>query len=125
MTGEVTLRGKVLEVGGVKEKVLAAYRAGIRHVILPRGNERDLREVPRDVRENMSFEFVQRMDDVVRTALLPSGNADMNGGGVRGSLENPSPAPVSAATEAERQPQEQEQPSAPRRRKRAAREGRQ
>ncbi|HEY0671129.1 MAG TPA: endopeptidase La [Longimicrobiales bacterium] len=69
MTGEVTLRGKVLEIGGVKEKVLAAYRAGLRHVILPTGNERDLREVPDDVRENMTFHFVQRMDDVVKLAL--------------------------------------------------------
>ncbi|MGQ0814605.1 MAG: S16 family serine protease [Gemmatimonadota bacterium] len=69
MTGEVTLRGKVLEIGGVKEKVLAAYRAGLRDVILPRGNERDLREVPEDVREKISFHFVDRMDDVMRIAL--------------------------------------------------------
>ena len=69
MTGEVTLRGKVLEIGGVKEKVLAAYRAGLRDVILPRGNERDLREVPDDVREKMMFHFVQRMDDVMKLAL--------------------------------------------------------
>lgn len=70
MTGEVTLRGKVLEIGGVKEKVLAAYRAGIRNVILPRGNERDLRDVPDDVREGMDFLFVDKMDDVLRLALL-------------------------------------------------------
>ena len=69
MTGEVTLRGKVLEIGGVKEKVLAAYRAGLRDVILPKGNERDLREVPDDVRENITFHFVTRMDDVMRIAL--------------------------------------------------------
>jgi ATP-dependent Lon protease len=69
MTGEVTLRGKVLEIGGVKEKVLAAYRAGLRDVILPNGNERDLREVPDDVRTNMTFHFVQRMDDVMKLAL--------------------------------------------------------
>lgn len=69
MTGEVTLRGKVLEIGGVKEKVLAAYRAGLRNVILPRGNERDLREVPEDVREKIEFHFVDRMDDVVKIAL--------------------------------------------------------
>jgi len=70
MTGEVTLRGKVLEVGGVKEKVLAAYRAGIREVILPRGNERDLRDVPEDVREKITFHYVERLDDVIRLALL-------------------------------------------------------
>jgi ATP-dependent Lon protease len=69
MTGEVTLRGKVLEIGGVKEKVLAAYRAGLRDVILPKGNERDLREVPDDVRAKMTFHFVERMDDVVKLAL--------------------------------------------------------
>jgi ATP-dependent Lon protease len=70
MTGEVTLRGKVLEIGGVKEKILAAYRAGLTEVILPTGNERDLRDVPRDVREGMTFHFVQHMDEVFRIALL-------------------------------------------------------
>ncbi len=69
MTGEVTLRGKVLEVGGIKEKVLAAHRADIQDVILPRGNERDLRDVPEDVRENITFRFVSRMDEVVSLAL--------------------------------------------------------
>ena len=69
MTGEVTLRGKVLEIGGVKEKVLAAYRAGLRDIILPKGNERDLRDVPEDVRSKMRFHFVQRMDDVMSLAL--------------------------------------------------------
>src|SRR5690606_29130386 len=67
-----TLRGKVLEIGGVKEKVLAAYRAGIREVILPRGNDRDLRDVPDEVRECIKFEYVDRMDDVIRLALLPA-----------------------------------------------------
>ncbi len=70
MTGEVTLRGKVLEVGGIKEKVLAAYRAGIREIILPRGNERDLRDVPPDVKERIEFRFVDRMDDVLAIALF-------------------------------------------------------
>jgi ATP-dependent Lon protease len=70
MTGEVTLRGKVLEIGGVKEKVLAAHRAGISDVILPRGNERDLRDVPMDVRDSTKFHFVQRMDEVVNLALF-------------------------------------------------------
>jgi ATP-dependent Lon protease len=73
MTGEVTLRGKVLEVGGIKEKVLAAYRAGLREVIMPRGNERDLRDVPQDVRESIRFHLVDVMDDVIRIALLPQG----------------------------------------------------
>ena len=58
MTGEVTLRGKALEIGGVKEKVLAAYRAGLREVMLPESNEKDLRDVPDEVRANMVFTFV-------------------------------------------------------------------
>ncbi|HSJ15087.1 MAG TPA: S16 family serine protease [Longimicrobiales bacterium] len=70
MTGEVTLRGKVLEIGGVKEKVLAAHRAGLREVILPAGNERDLRDVPEDVRTSIHFHFVERMDEVIHLALL-------------------------------------------------------
>lgn len=70
MTGEVTLRGKILEIGGVKEKVLAAYRAGITHVILPAGNKRDLRDVPQDVREGMEFHYVERMDQIFDLALL-------------------------------------------------------
>jgi ATP-dependent Lon protease len=71
LTGEVTLRGKVLEIGGVKEKVLAAYRAGLRHVLLPRANEKDLRDVSEEVRKLMQFTFVASMDDVLRIALLP------------------------------------------------------
>jgi ATP-dependent Lon protease len=71
MTGEVTLRGKVLEIGGVKEKVLAAYRAGLREVIMPKSNEKDLRDVPDEVKQNMTFRFVERMDEVLEIALLP------------------------------------------------------
>ena len=77
MTGEVTLRGKVLEIGGVKEKTLAAYRAGLREVILPAGNKKDLREVPPEVRANMAFTFVGTMDEVLRLALLPKVVAEM------------------------------------------------
>ena len=72
MTGEVTLRGKVLEIGGVKEKVLAAYRAGLREVMMPRSNEKDLRDIPAEVRGAMKFTFVADMDDVLREALLPA-----------------------------------------------------
>ena len=72
MTGEVTLRGKALEIGGVKEKVLAAYRAGLREILMPKGNEKDLRDVPDEVRQNMVFTFVSSMDDVLRLALLPA-----------------------------------------------------
>lgn len=71
LTGEVTLRGKVLEIGGVKEKVLAAYRAGLREVILPKSNEKDLRDIPDEVRQSMTFTFVSTMDEVLHLALLP------------------------------------------------------
>jgi ATP-dependent Lon protease len=74
MTGEVTLRGKVLEIGGVKEKVLAAYRAGLRHLIMPASNEKDLRDVPDEVKKQITFTFVSTMDEVLRLALLPLGS---------------------------------------------------
>jgi ATP-dependent Lon protease len=70
MTGEITLRGHVLPVGGVKEKILAAYRSGIREVILPEENEKDLEDIPADVREEMQFDFVGHMDDVLTRALV-------------------------------------------------------
>ncbi len=69
MTGEITLRGKVLPVGGVKDKILAAARAGLTRVILPADNERDLDEIPTDVREKMEFHLVESMDEVVTVAL--------------------------------------------------------
>jgi ATP-dependent Lon protease len=75
LTGEVTLRGKVLEIGGVKEKVLAAYRAGLREVIMPKGNEKDVRDVPDEVRQKMAFTFVSTMDEVLLLALLPGNPA--------------------------------------------------
>ena len=71
MTGEVTLRGKVLEIGGVKEKVLAAYRAGLREIIMPKSNEKDLRDVPDEVKQIVTFRFVERMDEVLEIALMP------------------------------------------------------
>jgi ATP-dependent Lon protease len=69
MTGEITLTGLVLPVGGIKEKVLAARRAGIRHVILPRDNEMDLRELPENVRAEMRFTLAERIEDVLPAAL--------------------------------------------------------
>ncbi len=70
MTGEITLQGKVLPVGGVKEKILAAKRAGIKTVILPRKNEKDLSEVPDIVKKDITFVFVDSLDDVFREALV-------------------------------------------------------
>ncbi|HET9488198.1 MAG TPA: endopeptidase La [Methylomirabilota bacterium] len=72
MTGEITLRGKVLPVGGIKEKVLAAHRAGIRTVILPQRNERDLEDVPEELRRDMSFILVNDAAEVLRAALMPA-----------------------------------------------------
>lgn len=69
MTGEITLRGRVLPVGGLKEKVLAAHRAGIKTFILPKRNEKDTRDIPADVKREMRFVFVERMDEVVSNAL--------------------------------------------------------
>jgi ATP-dependent Lon protease len=69
MTGEITLRGLVLPVGGIKEKVLAAKRAGITTVILPQRNEKDLQDVPEEIKKDMRFYFVQRMDEVIGLAL--------------------------------------------------------
>ena len=70
MTGEVTLTGLVLPIGGVKEKVLAARRVGIKRVILPRGNQKDLRDLPEEVRQEMEFIFADRVEDVLR-AVVP------------------------------------------------------
>ena len=72
MTGEITLRGQVLPVGGIKEKVLAAHRAGIREVIMPRRNRHDLEELPEAVRKELSFHLVDHMDEVIRRAFPPA-----------------------------------------------------
>jgi ATP-dependent Lon protease len=69
MTGEVTLRGRVLPIGGLKEKTLAARRAGITTVIIPKLNEKDLDDIPKEIRKGMNFVLAETMDDVFRTAL--------------------------------------------------------
>jgi len=69
MTGEITLRGRVLEIGGVKEKVIAAHRAGIKTLILPKNNKKDLEDIPKSVLNDLSFHFVEHMDEVLKIAL--------------------------------------------------------
>jgi len=70
MTGEITLRGRVLPIGGLKEKVLAAHRAGLKVFLMPKKNKKDLVEIPRKVRKDLKFVFVERMDEVLPIALL-------------------------------------------------------
>ena len=70
MTGEITLRGKVLPVGGIKDKVIAAHRAGIRKVVLPKENEKNLEDVPQSVKRKIEFHLVEHMDEVLSVALL-------------------------------------------------------
>jgi ATP-dependent Lon protease len=72
MTGEATLRGRVLPIGGVKEKVLGAHRAGITTIILPRANEADMEDIPEEVREQLTFHTVETLDEVFDIALLPA-----------------------------------------------------
>ena len=98
MTGEITLRGKVLPIGGVKEKLLAAHRHGIYEAILPLDNEKDLADVPENIRKDMKLHFVQSMDEVLRIALaedLPAHAAKMQAQEqVEGQvIENPAPPP--------------------------------
>ena len=71
MTGEITLRGRVLPIGGVKEKVLGAHRAGIKTIILPKENEADLEDIPEDVRNSLDFHCVGTLDEVFDIALVP------------------------------------------------------
>jgi ATP-dependent Lon protease len=71
MTGEISLSGLVLPVGGIKEKVLAAHRAGIKRIILPKANEKDLRDVPQEVRDKLSFILVERIEEVLPAAFNP------------------------------------------------------
>ena len=70
MTGEITLRGKVLPVGGIKEKILAAKRAGINTIIICRENRKDIEEIPQIYLEGVTFEYVENVSDVLRIALL-------------------------------------------------------
>jgi ATP-dependent Lon protease len=71
MTGEITLRGRVLPIGGLKEKVLGAHRAGIKTIIIPKGNEADIEDVPEEVRKTLSFHPVETLSEVLKIALVP------------------------------------------------------
>src|SRR5690625_875176 len=70
MTGEITLRGRVLPIGGLKEKALSAHRAGLTTIILPAENERDIEDVPESIREDLTFVQVKHLDDVLKIALV-------------------------------------------------------
>jgi ATP-dependent Lon protease len=69
MTGEITLRGRVLEIGGVKEKVIAAHRAGLATVVLPKNNKKDLEDVPKKIKKDIKLIFASHMDEVLKLAL--------------------------------------------------------
>jgi len=70
MTGEITLRGRVLPIGGLKEKAMAAHRGGIRTILIPSDNKKDIREIPKKVREELTIIPVEHMDDVLKLALV-------------------------------------------------------
>jgi ATP-dependent Lon protease len=72
MTGEITLRGRVLEIGGVKEKIIAAHRAGLKTILLPKDNKKDLEDVPKEVLKDLKFVFVEHVDEVWGVALTKS-----------------------------------------------------
>src|SRR5262249_21053554 len=100
LTGEITLSGLVLPIGGVKEKVLAAHRAGIRRVILPRDNEKDVVEVPEHVRKEMEFVFAERIEDVLAAAIpnLPRPLQEASAAGQPdGHRRHPGAEPAAAA----------------------------
>jgi ATP-dependent Lon protease len=97
MTGEITLRGLVLPIGGLKEKTLAAKRAGIRQVIVPKRNEKDLPDIPDEVKNTLKFHFAETVDDVLAIAL----GAGKKQASKNGSKEGAKP---SAKTKRPRQP---------------------
>jgi ATP-dependent Lon protease len=92
MTGEINLRGKVLPIGGLKEKLLAAHRAGIFEAILPRENEKDLADLPELIKSTMKLHFVSEMDEVLRLAL--EGPLPQLQEGSAGEINVPPPTPT-------------------------------
>ena len=100
MTGEVTLRGRVLEIGGVKEKVLAAHRAGLSTIILPKDNAKDLEDIPKNVRKDLQFVLASHMDEVLKVALtrsLPREKKTVDGSLQKGQEAKPFPIPQTAS----------------------------
>jgi ATP-dependent Lon protease len=89
MTGEITLRGNVLPVGGIKEKLLAAHRAGIRVVLVPKSNLRDLDDIPKDVRDDMTIHLIKKVDEILPLALEPPGELAPVSGQPAGSPSTP------------------------------------
>ena len=96
MTGEISLSGRVLPVGGIKEKVLAALNQGIYDVILPIANKKDVSDVPEEFRKNLNFIFVEHIDEVLSIALQKTGPASKRTGG-RGSRKTKYPRVASGA----------------------------
>ena len=108
MTGEITLRGRVLPIGGIKEKVLGAHRAGLRRVLLPKRNEADLDDIPADLRKEMQLVLIESIDEVLREALTPrlaavDSNGSSNGAGrAKGSVRARPAQPSRQAAKARR-----------------------
>jgi ATP-dependent Lon protease len=96
MTGEITLRGQVLPVGGIKEKVLAAHRSGLKTIILPKRNEADLEDIPEEIRDSISFIFVETVEEVLQNALEPAPKVKKKGKKVR---KDQVPAPEESSVE--------------------------
>ena len=92
MTGEITLRGLVLPIGGLKEKTLAAARAGIKQVIVPKRNEKDLPDIPQEVRDTLKFHFVENTDEVLAVALGTAAPAAKGRSRPTGRSGGPGPA---------------------------------
>ena len=104
MTGEITLRGDVLPIGGVKEKVLAARAAKLNTFILPKLNERDLVDVPEPIKRDMSFHFVEHVEDVLKIALLEKDAAEQKTTERAGRENHPLPEPEPATASPEQVP---------------------
>jgi ATP-dependent Lon protease len=91
MTGEITLRGKVLPVGGIKEKVLAARRSGIRTILLPAENEKDLLDVPKEARDDLTFRFARTVEEILDLALTPATGTSVSSGSRQGRRKGAPP----------------------------------